>query len=60
MNRIYKIIYSEARNGYMVVSEFARRHGCSSDHRPVFFSWTGMTAEAAVQSEPLVVTERTR
>ena len=37
MNRIYKIIYSEARNGYMVVSEFARRHGCSSDHRPVFF-----------------------
>lgn len=37
MNRIYKIIYSEAKNGYMVVSEFARRHGCSSDHRPVFF-----------------------
>lgn len=71
MNRIYKIIYSEARNGCMVVSEFACRHGRSSRSGRakaamaaavltalVSFSWTGMTAEAAVQSEPLVVTEK--
>ena len=70
MNRIYKIIYSEARNGYMVVSELARRHGRSTHSGRakaamtaavltalVSFSWTGMTAEAAVQSKPLVVTE---
>lgn len=70
MNRIYKIIYSEARNGYMVVSELACRHGrstCSGRAKAamaaavltalVSFSWTGMTAEAAVQSEPLVVTK---
>ena len=71
MNRIYKIIYSEARNGYMVVSELACRHGRSTRSGRakaamtaavltalVSFSWTGMTAEAAVQSEPLVVTEK--
>ena len=70
MNRIYKIIYSEARNGYMVVSELACRHGRSTRSGRakaamaaavltalVSFSWTGMTAEAAVQSEPLVVTK---
>ena len=27
MNRIYSVIYSEAKNGYVVVSELARRHG---------------------------------
>lgn len=71
MNRIYKIIYSEARNSYMVVSELACRHGRSTRSGRakaamaaavltalVSFSWTGMTAEAAVQSEPLVVTEK--
>lgn len=71
MNRIYKIIYSEARNGYMVVSELACRHGRSTRSGRakaamtaavltalVSFSWTGMTAEAVVQSEPLVVTEK--
>lgn len=71
MNRIYKIIYSEARNGYMVVSELARRHGRSTHSGRakvamtaavltalVSFSWTGMTAEAAVQSGPLIVTEK--
>ena len=70
MNRIYKIIYSEARNGYMVVSELACRHGRSTRSGRakasmaavvltalVSFSWTGMTAEAATQSEPLMVTE---
>ena len=71
MNRIYKVIYNEARNGYIVVSELARRHGRSTRSGRakaamtaavltalVSFSWTGMTAEAAVQSEPLVVTEK--
>ena len=71
MNRIYKVIYSEVRNGYIVVSELARRHGRSthSGRRKaamtaailtalVSLSWTGMTAEAAVQSKPLVVTEK--
>ena len=71
MNRIYKIIYSEARNSYMVVSELACRHGRSTRGirakaamaaavltALVSFSWTGMTVEAAaVQSGPLVVTE---
>lgn len=73
MNRIYKVIYSEARNGYVVVSELARRHGRSTRSirgkaamtaamltALVSFSWIGMTAEAAVQSEPLVVTEKGR
>ena len=71
MNRIYKVIYSEVRNGYIVVSELACRHGRSthSGRRKaamtaailtalVSLSWTGMTAEAAVQSKPLVVTEK--
>lgn len=71
MNRIYKIIYSEARNGYMVVSELACRHGrstCSERAKAamaaavltalVSFSWTGMTAEAAERTTPLVVTDK--
>ncbi|MDD6382198.1 MAG: ESPR-type extended signal peptide-containing protein, partial [Selenomonadaceae bacterium] len=71
MNRIYSVIYSEARSSYVVVSELARRHGRSTRSGRakaamtaavltalVSFSWTGMTAEAAVQSEPLVVTEK--
>ncbi len=71
MNRIYKVIYSEVRNGYIVVSELARRHGRSTRSGRakaamaaavltalVSFSWAGMTAEAADRTTPLVVTDK--
>lgn len=27
MNKVFQVIYSEARNGYVVVSELAKTHG---------------------------------
>ena len=30
MNKIFKVVYSEARNAYVVVSEIAKNHGSKS------------------------------
>ena len=72
MNRIYSVIYSEAKNGYVVVSELARRHGKHTHSRRgkaaiaaavltalASVSWAGMPeAQAAERTTPLVVTEK--
>ena len=71
MNRIYSVIYSEARSSYVVVSELARRHGkpTHSCRRIALtaavlaalasFSWAGMpVAQAADRTTPLVVTDK--
>ena len=72
MNRIYSVIYSEAKNGYVVVSELARRHGKHTHSRRgkaaiaaailtalASVSWAGMPeAQAANRTTPLTVTEK--
>lgn len=72
MNRIYSVIYSEVRNGYIVVYELARRHGRHThNHRrgvalsaAIFaalatVSWGGMPeAHAADRTTPLTVKEK--
>ena len=71
MNRIYSVIYSEAKNGYVVVSELARRHGKHTRSRTekaamttviltalASFTWAGMSDAQAARIMPLTVTEK--
>lgn len=72
MNRIYSVIYSEAKNGYVVVSELARRHGKQTHSRRgkaaiaaavltalASVSCTGMPiAQAEVLDKPMTVVEK--
>lgn len=73
MNRVFQVIYSEARNCYVVVSELAKHHGrsthsCGNKSAALTaivlstlasFSWTGLpTAQAATRTEPMTVTEK--
>ena len=65
MNRIYKVIWSKARNCYVVVSEIAKRNGkCSSSlNRKIIaaFLAVGMTMGAATSVEAALPTPfRTR
>ena len=73
MNKVFQVIYSEARNGYVVVSELAGKHGRgahSSGRKSVMltaavlsalasFSWADLPeAQAAERTEPLTVTQK--
>ena len=73
MNKVFQVIYSEVRNGYVVVSELAKVHGKGvHSHRGrsailtaavlsalASFSWAKIpAAQAAVQSQPQTVTQK--
>ena len=70
MNKVFQVIYSEARNGYVVVSELAKTHGKGVHSRRrktavltaavlsalASFSWAGMPEAQAVASvEPVTI-----
>lgn len=70
MNKVFQVIYSEARNGYVVVSELAKTHGKGVHSRRrktavltaavlsalASFSWAGMPeAQAAASAEPVTI-----
>lgn len=61
MNKVFKVIWSEARNAYVVVSEIAKNHGsksCSTKKLLTMLIATGIMTCASMAPAMLLIRHR--